>query len=198
MHSRTTKKIGAWCLVLALAAAQILFRSSLHAAEERYNPSANTDSWQQFRVKSGECLIGFPSRPTLVQQSLQLSEGNQKLYYDIYLAPFGDQGVFMLLIATYPNPMSGGHEIAGLEGLLKGIVGHHPDNKLIFANLLQYAEHPALNFLVQSTANYFRGQALMVGNKLYLIAMEGKKSTLNEDAFKKFLESFQLIDIPSN
>lgn len=194
MQCSTVKKIGAWFLALGLVAIHVLCRSTLHAAETSTTAPMQTDAWKAFRAKSGDCTIAFPSQPTLVQQSLQLSESKQKLYYDIYLAPFGSQGVFMLLIATYPNPLAGGHEIAGLEGLLKGIVGHHPDNQLIFADLLQYAEHPALTFLVQSTANYFRGQAFMVGNKLYLIAMEGKKSSLNEEMFKKFLESFQLLN----
>ena len=98
----------------------------------------------------------------------------------------------MLLVATYPHPLFGGHEVGGLEGLLKGIVGHHPDNKVIFAELVTYAGMPAMNFLVQSLSNYFRGQAFMLGNKLFLIAMEGRKAELDEETFKKFFESFQL------
>lgn len=185
MNRETAKKIGIWLLAIGLLMAHILFRSSAHADEG--------GAWKQFYAKSGECAIGFPRQPTLVQQSLKLSEGQDRLHYDVYLAPFEDKGVFMLLIATYPRPLAGGHEVAGLEGLLRGIVSHHPDNQLIFANLLKFAEHPALNFLVQSTSSYFRGQALMVGNKLYLIAMEGRKSALDEETFVKFLQSFKLL-----
>ena len=181
-----TKKIGVLLLAMGLLAIQILFRSSVHADEG--------SAWKQFQTKSGECRIAFPEKPTLVQQSMQLSDGQGRLQYDIYLAPFEDKGVFMLLVATYPKPLMGGHEVAGLEGLLKGIVSHHPDNELIFAKLLQFAQHPALNFLVQSTSSYFRGQALMVGNKLYLVAMEGKKISMDEATFTKFLQSFQLLD----
>ena len=50
-----------------------------------------------------------------------------------------------------------------------------------------------MNFLVQSGKSYFRGQALMVGNKLFLIAMEGRKGTLQEAIFTRFLKSFQLL-----
>ena len=186
MKRDTAKKVGIWCLAIGLLMVHILFRSSAHAAE--------VSTWKQFYTKSGECAIGFPAQPTLVQQSLQLSEGKEKLHYEVYLAPFEDKGVFMLLIATYPRTLAGGHEVAGLEGLLRGIVSHHPDNQLIFANLLQFAEHPAINFLVQGTSSYFRGQALMIGNKLYLIAMEGRRGDLNEETFTKFLESFKLLD----
>jgi hypothetical protein len=36
----------------------------------------------------------------------------------------------------------------------------------------------------------------MSGNKLYLIAMEGRKTELDEQAFSRFLESFQMIPSP--
>jgi hypothetical protein len=183
MKKEWIKKIGIWALAMGLVLAHIFLSSSIQASP----PDAST----QFYGKEGECSISFPSQPSLVQQSLKVAEG-QILHYDIYLAPFEDKGIFMLLIATYPLPLSGGHEIAGLEGLLKGIVGHHPANKLIFANLSEHAGHPAMNFLVQSLSNYFRGQAVMVGNKLYLVAMEGKKAELDEKAFTRFLQSFQL------
>ena len=98
----------------------------------------------------------------------------------------------MLLVATYPQALSGGHEVAGLEGLLKGIVGHSPENKLIYANLLEHSGHPSLNFLVQSLSNYFRGHAMMSGNKLFLIAMEGRKTDLDEKMFSRFMQSFSL------
>jgi hypothetical protein len=53
--------------------------------------------------------------------------------------------------------------------------------------------YPAIDFLVQSGSSYFRAQALMVGNKLFLIAMEGRKGTMDEQVFLQFLRSFQLL-----
>lgn len=177
------KKLWICLLAFGLLMAHLFFTSALSASER--------SPWTRFYSKDGECSITFPGKPTLVQQSLNVSSG-QKLHYDIYLAPYEDKGIFMLLVATYPASLSGGHEVAGLEGLLKGIVGHHADNRLIFANLIDYAGHPAMNFLVQSLSNYFRGHAVMVGNTLFLIAMEGRKAELDEGTFDQFLESFQL------
>lgn len=186
MKKESVKKIGIWLLAIGLIAAHILFRSTAHAA-------VAPDPWKEFYTQDGKCSIAFPAQPTLVQQSLRVADG-QLLTYDIYLAPFEERGVFMLLVATYPQDLSGGHEVAGLQGLLKGIVGHNIENKLIFANLVQYAGHPAMNFLVQSLSNYFRGHAVMSGNKLYLIAMEGRKTELDEKTFNRFLESFHLTN----
>jgi hypothetical protein len=187
LNKELTKKIGIWFLAFSLFAAHVLFRSVAHADSGEIAPQ-----WKQIYAKSGECRIAFPSPPQVIEQSLPLADSADRLNYDVYLAPFEDKGVFLLLIATYPLPVMGGHEVAGLEGLLRGIIGHHPDNQLIFADLVQLSGHPAVNFLVQSGTNYFRGHALMVGNKLYLIAMEGKNGELNEGVFNQFLKSFEL------
>jgi hypothetical protein len=186
MRKEIAKKVGIWVLAFALFAAHVFFRTVAHAE------TGSDSTWKKMNAKNNECCISFPSAPQMIQQSLPLADGTQKLNYDVYIAPFEDRGVFLLLIATYPSPLPGGHEMAGLEGLLNGIVGHHPDNQLVFADLTKLGGHPAVNFLVQNGRSYFRGQALMVGNKLYLIAMEGIRDELDEKTFTKFLKSFQL------
>lgn len=199
MKSESTKKLGIWILAFALFMAHLFFRNVAHAGEpallgvsETMASESANQSWKQIFVKGGECSIAFPAPPQLLQQALNLSEG-QKLFYDIYLAPFENKGVFLLMIATYPSPMAPGYEMAGVEGLLKGIVSHHPDNKLVFMEKVEIGGHPAINFLVQSGTNYFRGQSVMVGNKLFLIAMEGQKDLREENVFLKFVKSFQLL-----
>lgn len=177
------KKIGIWFLAVSLFAFHLLFRTIAHAEGVH---------WQKTIAKSGECHISFPTTPQMIQQSLPLADGVNRLSYDVYLAPHEDKGVFLLLIATYPMPLSGGHEVAGLEGLLSGILNHNPENQLVYADLTQLMGHPAMNFLVEGGSSYFRGQALMIGNKLYLIAMEGVKGKLEEKTFERFLKSFQL------
>lgn len=179
------KKVGIWFLVLSLFAFHVFFRQVAHAGP--VGPA-----WKPVKALNGECQISFPSQPQMIQQSLPLADGVGRLNYDVYLAPFEDQGVFLLLIATYPSSLPAGHEIAGLEGLLNGIVSHHPDNKLVFADLVQHLGHPAMTFLVEGGSSYFRGQAVMIGNKLFLVAMEGRKGALNEKVYTQFLKSFQI------
>ena len=178
------KKIGIWFLAFSLFAFHLFFRTVGHAEELK---------WQQVVAKSGECTISFPSAPQMIQQSLPLADGINRLSYDVYLAPHENKGVFLLLIATYPMPLSGGHEVAGLEGLLSGILNHNAENQLIFADITELMGHPAMDFLVEGGNSYFRGQAIMIGSKLYLIAMEGVKGKMDEPIFKQFLKSFQLL-----
>lgn len=184
MRKELVKKVGIWFLALALLMAHVFFRTQLHADEG--------NSWQNTYAKNGECKISFPSAPQLVQQSIKLSEQGHRLNYDIYIAPFQNNGVFLLLIATYPMPLTSGHEMTGLEGLIKGIVGHHEDNRLVYAKEISFMNLPAVDFLVQSGNSYFRGQAFMIKNKLFLIAMEGRAGTMDESVFQYFSKTFEL------
>lgn len=185
MHREKIKKLGIWLLAIFLFATHVLIRSA-------YANETSVDNWREIKTKAGDCKIAFPAVPKMMQQSLDVSEQGHKLTYDVYLAPLNEKSLCLLLVATYPYPLKGGHEIAGLEGLLKGIVGHNPANQLVFANVLEKRGRPLIDFLVQSPVSFFRGQALMIGNKLYLIAIEGKKGELDESAFNRFTESFAL------
>lgn len=189
MKTCAIKKVGIWCLAIFLFVSHVLLRSA-------YAEEPKVEVWKEVRTKSGDCRISFPSIPKMVQQSLNVSEKGHKLLYDVYLAPLKGQSLCLLLVATYPFPLKGGHEIAGLEGLLRGIVGNNAENKLVFANVLEHKGHPVVDFLVQSPTSFFRGQALMVENKLYLIAVEGKAGELDEAAFHKFADSFTLTGSP--
>lgn len=186
MKSLKWKKVGGWVLALSLLAAHVLLRNVAHADLN--------DGWKHVYAKNGECRIAFPAQPQLVQQSLNMAETGQKLFYDVYLAPFEDKAVCLLLVATYPSRVTPGQEMIGLEGLIRGIVGHHPENELVFAEVAEHEKgFPVVNFLVQNKSSYFRGQAMMVGTRLFLMAMEGKKGSLHEPTFGGFSGSFQLL-----
>lgn len=184
MNKSLVKKIGIWVLAVSLFVAQIWFRTALHADEGT--------GWKNTYAKNGECKIAFPSPPQLVQQSIQLSDQGHRLNYDVYIAPFQNHGVFLLLIATYPLPVTSGQEMVGLEGLVRGIVSHHEENELVYAKEAVFMGQTAIDFLVQSGSTYFRGHAFMMKNKLFLIAMEGKSGTMNEAVFQKFTKTFEL------
>jgi hypothetical protein len=185
--SRTlARKLGICFLVLSLLAIHFFTQNRAYANEG--------STWNLMISRTGDCRIHFPSHPQMVQQSFQLSDDGLRLHYDVYIAPFEDKGVCLLLIAQYPLPITKGNEMAGLEGLLNGIIGHSSDNKLAFAKVIELQGTPGVDFLVNSKSNYFRGLAFMIENKLYLIAMEGKKEYLNEQIFNRFSNSFQLSE----
>ena len=180
------RKIGLWFLTLALIGAHVFFRS--HA-----NAEMPPIAWKEIQSRTGDCKISFPGIPQLIQQKLKVDGTDQHLTYDVYLAPFQNRGVCLLLIAQYPSEIPSGQEMQGLQALVKGIVSKDAENKLVFAEPVSFQQFPALNFLVQNGKNYFRAQAVMVKSKLYMIAMEGGKGHFDESFFQVFLRSFQLL-----
>lgn len=192
------KLAGIWLLTIFLLATHVFLRSALHAEETSIvvqsdaTVTQSSASWALVQSQSGACSISFPSAPKLIQQSLNVSEQGHKLTYDVYIAPLNGKSLCLLLEAVYPYALKSGHELAGIEGLLNGILGQSPDNQLVFAKILEQSGHPSVDFLVQSSTSYFRGQALMVGNKLYLVAIEGKVGELDEALFTQFVQSFSL------
>lgn len=186
MNGQRIKKVGVWLLALSLFAAHIVFRTAAHAAEPN-----NDKEWSQVVPRAGECTISFPANPEVSRQRLPIGSG-KTLDYDVYVAPVEKEGVCLLLIAHYPMQLAKGQERAGLEGLLRGLVGHNPENKLLFAKMFQLQGKLAIDFMIESGDHIFRGQALMVGNKLYLIAYEGRGQTFQEAGFQKFATSFKL------
>ncbi len=179
------KKLGIWFLAIFLFATHVWVRSA--SADE---PS---HSWKQMTSRSKDCQIAFPSQPQVIQRALKVSEEGHMLTYDIYLAPLHRDALCLLLVATYPAPMTQGNAVAGLEGLLNGILGHNPESKMTFAKVIDLKGNPAVDFLIQSPTSYFRGQALMVGSKLFLIALEGRADQFEEKVFTRFAETFSLL-----
>lgn len=184
MRREIVRKIGLWILTAALIAAHIFFRSQAHAADT---------SWKEVHARSGDCQISFPVIPQMVEQKLKVDNDGSEMHYDVYLAPYSEHAICLLLVAEYPKPLMPGSEMLGLEGLLKGILNQHPDNKLVFAKMGKFQGYPAINFLIQSGEHFFRGHAVMANSKLFMIAMEGVQKHFEESIFQKFLKSFQLL-----
>lgn len=186
MYREKMKKPGFWILAIALFAAHLFFRSQAHA---------ETDGWREIYARSGECSISFPVLPQMVEQKLKLNHENLYLSYDVYLAPYREHAICLLLVALYPKELSAGSEATGLEGLMKGILNQHPDNQLVFADMSKLQGFPSINFMVQSGNHCFRAQAVMVKNRLFMIAMEGSKDHFEEAVFQRFLKSFKLTNL---
>lgn len=171
------------CFTAALLALSLLSPSLLPASER--------GEWKQVTATGGFCTIQFPIVPEKVEQKMPLSDGGT-LPYDVYLAPLGEHALCMLLIAEYPSALPQGSEMTGLEGLVRGILSQNGENQLVFAERMSNQNQPAIDFLIQNQHHYFRGHALLVGNRLYLIAIEGRKSEFKEATYQRFLGSFKL------
>ena len=137
----------------------------------------------------------FPVAPEHISEKMSVPEEGYDLKYDAYIASVEKQAVFMLLIAQYPDFVDESYARISLEGFLNGILTHNPGNQLIFADLVLVNGYEALDFFIRTGGVYFKGRAMMVKNRLYLMAMECEVKNYDEARFNLFVNSFHLNNI---
>ncbi len=150
-------------------------------------------SWQQFHAVANNYKIAFPERPEHMQQTLSAPDENFDMRYDVYVSANQDREVYMVLVAQYPDFVDDNYAEMSLETFLNGILQQNPGNQLIFADLVEVQGYKALNFFIRSGQTYFKGQAVMAKNQLYLLAMECEVQNYQEDNYNRFVNSFEIV-----
>ena len=160
----------------------------LIAKTERRDP----EGWKRFYSAPGACSVSMPGSPEHIKQIMPLSDGETHLSYDVYLAAYEKSAVYMLLIAQYPEISRERIGDANLENFLNGLIMQNPENRLMFADLVDIRGIKALDFFIRSGTTYFKGRVAIIQNTLYLIAMECDKKNYLDSHFKHFINSFTL------
>jgi hypothetical protein len=153
-----------------------------------------SQDWQEFHSVVGKCKVNFPSAPEHISEKMMMPDGNFELKYDAYISALGQETIFMLLIAQYPDFVDEKYAQMSLEAFLNGVLTHNPGNQLIFADLVLVDGREALDFFIRTGNVYFKGRAMMVHNSLYLMAMECEIQNYSDLPFQHFIGSFQLND----
>jgi len=149
-------------------------------------------NWQEFQAPSAQFSIDFPGIPENFSDQIQEEANLGGLECNAFIAALDPQTVFMLFVAQYPDFAEEAH--AQIGWVLHGILNHHPDNELLFADLTFFQGHPTLDFFIHTEGDtYFKGRAIMVESHLYLMAMECNSSCYNEAHYLHFVNSFHLL-----
>jgi hypothetical protein len=157
-------------------------------------PKENYNHWKKFHSVPGKCTIAFPSVPEHVKQTMKLEEDNYNMQYDVYVSTEGEkQAVFMVLIAQYPPYVNESCAELSLECFLNGILTQHPNNQLVFADLIEFQGHKGMDFFIKTKGMFFKGRVVMAGSNLYLVAMECDESSYKDHQFNYFINSFGLV-----
>lgn len=162
------------------------------AAEKPTNPH-DVLQWKKFHSVPGKCKISFPQTPEHVKQVMTLKEDNCDMQYDVYVSTEQNKdAVYMVLIAQYPSYVNESCAELSLECFLNGILTQHPDNELVFADLIDHQGHKGMDFFIKTKGLFFKGRAVMSGSNLYLVAMECEEKLYKEHRFTYFINSFEL------
>lgn len=150
--------------------------------------------WKKFHSVPGKCKVSFPQNPEHVKQVMTLKEDNCDMQYDVYVSTEQNKdAVYMVLIAQYPDYVNESCAELSLECFLNGILTQHPDNELVFADLIEIQGHKGMDFFIKTKGLFFKGRAVMSGSNLYLIAMECEEKLYKEHRFNFFINSFELV-----
>lgn len=168
--------------------------SPINANVKPTAPSKSVDqvntNWQDFHSVAGKCSLKFPTAPEHITEKMSVPEEGYELKYDAYISNMEKKSVFLLLIAQYPDFVDQSYAQVSLEGFLNGILANNPGNQLLFADLLLVGGYEALDFFIRTGSVYFKGRAIMVKNKLYLMAMECEVQNYDEGKYNYFVSSF--------
>lgn len=149
--------------------------------------------WKKFHSVAGKCKVSFPQNPEHVKQMMKIEEDQYDMQYDVYVATeLGKETVFMVLIAQYPPYVNESCAELSLECFLNGILTQHPQNQLIFADLIEFQGHKGMDFFIKTKGVFFKGRAVMSGSNLYLVAMECEEGSYKDHQFNFFINSFEL------
>lgn len=156
-------------------------------------PAASMQHWKKFHSVPGKCIVAFPETPEHVKQTMKLEEDDYDMHYDVYVATeLNKQAVFMVLIAQYPPYVNESCAELSLECFLNGILTQHPNNQLVFADLVDVQGHKGMDFFIKTKGMFFKGRAVMAGSNLYLVAMECEEANYKDHLFQYFISSFEL------
>ena len=194
-RKKYAKRAFAACMGLFLVAQPISAQVTGLRGLNNFEKTAQNEfqQWQRLQSQEKQCQISFPRKPEYLKNSMKMKEDNKELQYDVYVADFNRQEVFMLLIAEYPEQYAVSDEQAkaNLEHFLNIMVHQNHKNRLLFADLVTVQGHPALDFHICTDQVYFKGRAIYRNNRLYLIAMESEIVNYQETHFQYFVQSFQ-------
>lgn len=178
-----------------LFASLVLFgrMSSLAAYDIKSNSGyQDFQSWKEVYSQEGSCKASFPRNPDHMQQDMKMRGTEGKLRYDVYVADHQKKEVFMVLIAKYPGEVKKVDAQKNLEHFLNTLITQNPNNRLLFADLIDVDGNVAMDFFIRTDKVYFKGRAIQANNSLYLLAMECAISNYQEHHFNYFIESFSL------
>lgn len=134
----------------------------------------------------------MPSQPYMSSHTKQAKESKDLFFYDVMVAPLGNQAVYMLLVAEYTQPIPRSQQQVSLERFLTWITCQNPSNRLQSANLIQTQGLEAIDFTIRNTNVVFSGRVLIADNRIYLIAMECEATEIDNLPYETFVTSLEI------
>ena len=176
---------------------QITNNSSEVNPQETVNNVSNyfsSSDWKEFNSADGGFRILFPDYPQREESDIKVPNSDITLKLIYYIDDKGADGAYLASFTQYPENTDVSQPKINLENALNGTMAANEGNKLISSTYSELQNNPALDFVIQNDSIKYtnKGKIVLVGKKIYQIAVVQGSDKLDDNSFNKFISSFQL------
>jgi len=161
------------------------------------NYFSDTPEWKEFNSVIGKFKLMFPTYPVHETSNIEIPGTSIILKTDSYVSEvISDTSAYMVNITTYPSEINISDTETILEASLNAIMTSSK-NKLISSGFSDFIGYKSLDYLIEEKSEnmFLKGKGLIVGKTSYLLMFMYTDEYYNEENYKKFINSFQLLDV---
>jgi hypothetical protein len=149
---------------------------------------AQKSSEREYESDAGRYTVTFPAKPSKKEDDRTVATAGGNLVV-VTTRCEANGVIYSVAYTDYPTSFREVNASRILEGVVSGMKG---DSKDATATELSDGEHSGRLVGVNSGENAMRAKVLLVGQRLYLVQVSGRKKAVATDATDKFLSSFVL------
>lgn len=143
------------------------------------------------KSESKRCSIRLPTTPH--RTSHQIQDHGGLCHYEILMSPIESYGVCIFIVAEYPELFPKEKHQETLEHFLSWIIAQSPESELTGAQLRNFLNHQALDFMLTTQNVVFSSRLILSGNRIYFMGMEMPSEYFDPNLFLAYVESLDLF-----
>lgn len=170
------------------------------AQPQATQPAHQEQTWSKFNAEENGFSVDFPTKPTHINQSIDVPKTNMKINYTTYVSEPNESAVYVVSVWHYPKELDMSRPEVNLKDGFQGMLAALPGSTVISQEVKDFEGFKALEFLVKNEDIYFQGRLILVYNTLYQVFTVYKDTECDrmEQSYPKFINSFKLLNPQRN
>ena len=173
--------------------------NTLSKKEGNTSSKSNTQqNWATFTSKESGFSVSLPQKPEHVHQKIDVPKTDLSIEYDTFVSEPSDSVVYVISVWHYPAAVDMSKPEVNLQDGFGGMLSALPGSQVQNMQMTDVQGFKALEFLVKNEDIYFQGKLILVHNTLYQVFTVYKASEEMSNSYKRFVDSFKLINPEKN
>ena len=156
--------------------------------------SESSGEWKEFSPQNNTFKVMLPALPQHASEAVPFPPGQGLTKYDMYFSQEKDGTTYMISMIQYPDTYNTSKADDVLSSAMNEMLAGSANNKLVTQQNSTFLNCPALDFAIQNNDITIRSKTFLMGKTLFVLTLSDRTSSLVDDLFKKFTDSFQLGD----